>query len=155
MSPPARKSFAYYTILVCLTIIGGAFLYGLLWQSSFAYGFITVPFLQGSLVFSLWTFAPAVLSLVLFIYYTTKTIKRRYPLNVLAPTLLLALTFLLLTFFLRPDYGYIGRLSGNSQSQQAFSVYFLLLLLIRIFVLLTLLVLLYQWRKAGRYRDVA
>jgi heme/copper-type cytochrome/quinol oxidase subunit 2 len=159
MPPTTRKSFAYYTIIICLVLIGGAFLWALLWQPSFAHGYLAVPYRQGRLFFPLWTILPALLALALFLYCSVKTVKARYPLEFLRAALLSGLVFLFFSFLLRGWFSYRSVSTGSSNDTDFLTPYSWLLTAARALVILVLIVLVYQWRQAkghnAQHQDAA
>lgn len=149
MTSTTHKSPAYYTIMVCLAIIGGALLWGLLWQPSFTDGYIFIPFLQGHLMFSLWPFVMALLSLALFFYLFIIMNKKGYPLKYLLAALGTGVTFVILSYFSLLGYGARAPSSALPDTGNALQLFSFLLWLIRGIIILSMLFLVYQWRRTA------
>jgi hypothetical protein len=145
MSRSRRKSIPYYVVLVCLTLIGVSTLFGLLWQPSFEYGYISMRFYSGHLHFSLWTFLPALIFITLFIYYTFRVIKKYYSTREFVLAELAGLGFIIFLSLLRPAY--TSRSTAGFADGNALHLFSQMLLFSRVLVGVVMLLLLFRWRR--------
>lgn len=75
MEHSRKKSVSFYILVCCLTLIGSTLLFAILWQPSFQYGFISIPYGKGAMTFSLRMFLPTLICIGLFLIFSIKIYK--------------------------------------------------------------------------------
>ncbi len=75
MEHSRKKSVSFYILVCCLTLIGSTILFAILWQPSFQYGFISIPYGKGAMNFSLLLFVPTLICIGLFLFFLLKIYK--------------------------------------------------------------------------------
>lgn len=142
-----KKSVAFYVVVGCLLLISVSFFLAIIWQSSFEYGYISLPFLNGAFVFSLWLFLPACLSLVLFGWTVVKAIKFSHNKRSFALAVAFGFTAIVFCFLLSLKLVYVSTSSDNKNFDKPFLYYRIILVTILLFIVLLLSILFYKQKK--------